>query len=917
MDDKIYLVDGSGYIFRAYYAVAPLTTRAGFPTNALFGFVRMLKKLISDAGSEYLAVAFDAGRETFRLSMYPRYKANRAECPQDLLVQMPFFRELSRALGLQILELPGYEADDVIGTLAVRLASHGRDVVIVSGDKDFMQLVSPQITIWDTLHDRRFGEAEVQQKFGVCPDKVVEVLGLIGDSSDNIPGVDGVGPKTAAQLIDKFGTVEGVISSLGTLREDSTIRNRKKIAQEIELNVGLVRLSRKLVEIDRRAPVVIQDQVNAVNIDALADESLLHALKRGQPRHELLRNLAERFEFSSLLEGLGTGAGEFVTQLGRSAGAVECRMISASDFASWLEEFRSQKEFAFDIETTSLNVLEAEVVGISFCWNDRAAFYVPLSHRDCQSQISLSDFWSGVGAAFADPDVKKTGQNLKYDLAVLYRHGVPVEGVSFDAMIAAYLLNPDKGSYNLTTLASDYLGRGIVEYEEALGDAADFSGVDVARATEYACQDAQYAWLLKKALQPNIVAQDLGRVLDEIEMPLVPVLARMELKGVCLDEERLAVMSAEFAESLERIRTEIYELAGCEFNINSPKQLAEILFDKLGISTKGIRRTKTGISTDAAVLEKLSEDHPLPAHLLRYRMLHKLKSTYIDALPVQVSPVSRRLHSRLNQTGTGTGRLSSSEPNLQNIPIQTPEGRKIREAFIASPGKVLISADYSQIELRLLAHMSGDANMIAAFRGDLDIHAGTARELMGLDSGAKVSPEQRRLGKTINFGIVYGMGGYRLSRELGIPLAAANSYIEGYFRHYPGVRNFFNELEVRAQEEGFVRTLFGRKRVLEGIDASGRDRGFVVRAALNAPIQGSAADVIKCAMIRIDRLIRAKNLPIAMILQIHDELLFECDEHFCNDAAHIITAEMERVVDLKVPLKVDVGMGHNWGEAHR
>jgi len=912
MSDIVYLVDGSGYIFRAFYAIAPLSTRSGFPTNALFGFTRMLRKLLQDAQSNYMAVAFDVGRETFRLKLYPRYKANRAECPSELLAQLPYFRQIASALGLPVLELPGYEADDVIGTLADRLAAKGKEVVIVSGDKDLMQLVRPGVTIWDPLHDKHYGEAEVKEKFGVPPGQVVEVLALSGDSSDNVPGVQGIGPKTAAQLVEKYGNVEGVLSSLAQIKEDLTIRNRRKISEQIELDRDILRLSRKLVEIDVQAPVAIKSGDKVVEARSLSDESLMAALCRVEPNRQLLRELVERFEFSSLLSDLDLGlpGGEI------KAGADNYITIKEKEFPHWLNEFVKQREFAFDVETTSLDALSAKIVGVSFCWSDECAYYLPLGHLNEPGQAALEVFLHKCGPIFAAADVKKYGQNLKYDVKVLARHGVDVRGLGFDTMVAAYLLNPDKGSYNLTALAREFLDRRVIEYDEVAGQAPDFSYVSPAAATRYACQDAHYAWLLKARLEQGLRAGELMPVLCNIEMPLVSVLARMELEGVGLDVDFLAGMSQQFALELEQVQQQIYQMAGVEFNINSPKQLAEVLFNKLGISSKGLKRTKTGVSTDSSVLEKLSLNHPLPGLILHHRFLHKLKSTYIDALPAQVSPVTKRLHTNFNQTGTATGRLSSSDPNLQNIPIQTAEGARIRAAFVAPAGRVLISADYSQIELRLLAHMSGDENMIQAFKSGVDIHARTAREILDLSPGAEVSPEQRRLGKTINFGIVYGMSGFRLARELGIPLGVANAYIEGYFAHYPAVREFFDSLEKEARQNGYVRTIFGRKRVLAEIDTSGRDEGFVVRAALNAPLQGSAADVIKRAMVRIDQRIGEEKLPFAMVLQIHDELLFECDAEYVDQAAGIIKEEMEQIVELKVPLKVDVGWGRNWQEAH-
>lgn len=928
--DKIYLVDGSGYIFRAFYAVQSLRNREGFPTNALFGYTRMLLKLLREAESKNVAVIFDSGRVSFRTELFAGYKSHRKETPEDLVLQFPFFREISAAIGLPILELANYEADDVIGTLAKRLAGRGTEVIIVTGDKDLMQLVGKNISIWDTMKDVHYRDQEVVAKMGVPPEKIVDLLGLTGDTSDNIPGLSGVGPKTAVQLLNKYGSVEGVIAGVREIRADSSIRNRTKIADQIEHDTELLRLSRRLAEIDCNAPVEIVIDGAAKVIDTLPDAELLHALTRRPPHRTTLESLVERFEFSTLFDGLEIPEGP-PTKAKAEAVSADYKTIYAEEFPAWLEELCRQKEFAFDLETTSLDVHEAQIVGASFCWEDARAYYVPIGHVVTDdagavdsadevsvrgTQIDCGTFLERCRGIFGDPTVLKYGQNLKYDISVLACRGVPTKGISFDTMIASYLLAPDLRNHNLSVLAKDCLGRTLIEFDEVLDGRESFALVPIPDATRYGCQDAHVAWRLKSILAERIEAEKLGRVFDEIEMPLVPILGAMERKGVLLDSALLARMSDEFAQDLQVIRGKIFEAAGCEFNMNSTKQLAEVLFEKLQISTKGLKKTKTGISTDSSVLEKLADLHPLPGLILHHRTIHKLKSTYVDALPAQVSRITGRLHSRFNQSGTGTGRISSSDPNLQNIPIQTPEGRRIRNAFIAPPGRMLISADYSQIELRLLAHLSGDENMIESFRNDVDIHARTARELLGIAPEDEVPPEMRRIGKTINFGIVYGMSGFRLGRDLGIPVSTANSYIERYFENYPRVRVLFQKLENDAEQLGYVTTLFGRKRVLTDIDSTGRDRGFLTRAAINAPLQGSAADIIKIAMIRLADKIEKSGAPLDMILQIHDELVFECDTPFVTLAVDMIRSEMESAATLVVPLRVDVGVGHDWQEAH-
>jgi DNA polymerase-1 len=906
--ETTYLIDGSGYIFRAFYAIQRLSNKDGFPTNALYGFLRMILKTLAEANSSKVAIIFDAGRKTFRNELYPEYKANRSECPPELSEQMPYFRELSRALGLPVLECPGFEADDIIATLTAKLAAEKKPVVIVSGDKDLMQLVTDDVKIWDTMKDSRYGPAQVVEKFGVGPDKVTEILALTGDSSDNVPGVDGVGPKTATQLVQKYGDVENIIANIEALKEDSEIRNRKKIAEDIAANTQRLRLARRLVEVERAVPmekITDGDHHDLVGLLSKREVNAIH-----------LAELFDKFEFQSLFK-------EFKEILGRSAQSTvatdyQYETVLAKDFSSWLSEFKSQSEFSFDLETTALNLHDAKIVGISFCWSDKKSFYIPLGHKDAPNQVSWDDFVRATNERFADALVLKSGQNIKYDISILELHGVRVRGVAFDSMVAAYLLNPDGRNFNLTALANDYLRLPVIEYEEVTAGKSDFSEVAIVDATRYACQDAHYAWLLKEQLIEKIEAAGLTKVFSELEVPLIPVLASMERAGVKVDADKLRTMSAEFSAELAKLEVGIFEAAGDAFNINSPKQLADIFFNKLGISTKGVKKTKTGFSTDSSVLEKLAEVHLLPALILKYRGLHKLKSTYTDALAEDINPKTGRVHTRLNQTLTGTGRLSSSDPNLQNIPVQSVEGRRIRSAFIPEKGSFFIAADYSQIELRLLAHLSGDENLIRSFSEGLDIHAATAREIMGLGADEEVSGEIRRIGKTINFGIVYGMGAFRLGRELGIPVSQASNYITSYFNRYPKVKEYFSRLEEQVLSQGEVQTIYGRKRVIGSIDTSGRDQGFAMRAAINAPLQGSAADIIKLAMIKVNNLLQSSYPEATLVLQIHDELLVESADLGADKKKKLIddiVTAMESVITLKVPLKVDAGSGYDWQEA--
>lgn len=912
MKKKVFLVDGSGYIFRAFYAVAPLTTKQGFPTNALFGYTRMLTKLLKEADSEHVVVVFDAARKNFRHDLYAEYKANRVECPPELSKQMPYFRQISSSLGLQILEQEGLEADDIIGTLVTRLNSPDIEVVIVSGDKDLMQLVSDKVSIWDTMKDAKIYAAQVEEKFGVPPNKVVEVLALIGDSSDNVPGLDGVGPKTAAQLIKKYDNIENVINQKDQVLNDPEIKNRKKIVEQIELNEKLLRLCKRLVQVELNADFKLNiNSKDAVEVSSLNPDQLYSKLVRQSPNTEKLNQLAEEFEFKNLFTGLKLISAEAPKENKK----LDFKLVLNNDFEKFIADLKNQKAFAFDLETDSLNPREAKIVGISFCWNDSTAYYLPLGHQ-AQGQVKSTIALAALKPIFENSQIQKVGQNLKYDISVLIKYDLVVDGVHFDTMLASYLLHPDRRAHHLGELAQTYLNRNMKDFDEVLGSNLDFSFVDLQAARDYSCDDAYVTWNVKNKLAEEIKANNLEQIFYEIEMPLVSILASMESKGIKLDVDCLAKMSEEFALELAKIEQTVYQLAGQEFNMNSPKQMAQILFEKLQIPTKGLKKTKTGISTDSSVLEKLELDYPISAQILRYRVVHKLKSTYIDSLPQQVFAKTGRVHSSFHQSGTATGRLSSSDPNLQNIPISTAEGKRIRTAFIPEAGKIFISADYSQIELRVLAELSQDQNLINAFKNDLDIHSCTAREILNLKPDAEISTEMRRIGKTINFGVIYGMGPYRLSRELQIPMNVAKDYIENYFNKYPGIKQYFAKLEQEVTQNNFVTTLMGRKRMFSDIDRSGRDDGYALRAALNAPLQGTAADIIKMAMIKIDQTIKAQKLPIDLILQVHDELLFELDLSLKDTAIELISKEMENVVKLSVPLKVDIRSGYSWAEVH-
>jgi DNA polymerase-1 len=904
--EKIYLIDGSGYIFRAFYAVAPLSTKEGFPTNALYGFTRMLGKLLKLSDSVHVVMIFDAGKKTFRNDLYEAYKANRAECPPELVPQMPVFRELSSVLGLPVLELPGFEADDIIGTLSKRFSELGHPVCIITGDKDICQLVNDNVSIWDTMKDKKFGAEGVIEKFGVPPSQVVDVLSLMGDTSDNIPGLSGVGPKTATQLVQQYGSIESIIAAVDQIKVDKTIRSREKLAENISENKETLRLCKKLVEILTDAPIDLRDK---------SDEELLIFCARKSPDKDAVETLFSKLEFTSLLKELSLKYEKPASTISSSL----YKTIYKNDLNSFLTSIASQKEFAFDIETTSLDPHCADVVGMSFSFGGDSNFYIPFSHTNGEKvseQIPWELFKKEINPVFSDKTSLKIGQNLKFDLSILAAQGVQVEGNLFCTMVAAYLLNPDKNGFGMTALAAEYLSRGVIEYESLQNVEEGFQAVPIEAAAEYSAEDALVAYDLYKVLFPLLEEKELTNVFKTIEMPLVPVLSRMELAGVKVDEKFLAGMSEEITAELELVRERIIAMVGEEFNFNSPKQLGEVLFTKLGISTKGVKKTKTGFSTDASVLEILAERHEVPKEILRHRTLFKLKSTYVDSLPTSINKKTDRIHSKFNQTVTATGRLSSSDPNLQNIPIQTTEGAKIRQAFIAEPGSVILSADYSQIELRVLAHMSEDKNLIDAFHQGIDIHTKTAREIFAVPPLFDVTTEQRRVGKTLNFGIIYGMGAFRLSKELSVSMREAEMYIQNYFNQYPGVKKLFAKLESDAATLGCVTTVFGRKRFIQPSEFSERDKGFQNRIAVNAPIQGTAADIVKLAMISIDKAIREENLPLTMISQVHDELVFEAPKEHAELMKVRIQKEMEHVVTFLVPLKAEVGVGQNWGQAH-
>ena len=887
---SLYLIDGSSYIFRAYFGIRQfLSTSKGFPTNALYGFINMLQKVVKDEKPDYLAVAFDSKEKTFRHEMYADYKANRSAPPEDLAKQFPYFEPLVQAYNIHGVRVPGYEADDIIGTLATKAAKEGFKVVIVSGDKDMMQLISPDIRMLDTMKNQWFGVEEVEEKFGVTPDRVIDVMGLMGDSSDHIPGVKGVGPKTASELIRKFGSIQELYERID---EVDKVKLREKLVQDKEMAL----LSRQLVTINTSVKL----------------EGGIENLKFKSPDNAELKKLFSEFEFSSLLGELGEGSISPVLESHYET------ILAEADLERWIKKLKKSKIFALDLETTSLHPVRARVVGISLSCEEGEACYIPLAHRylGVPDQLSLDWVFEKLKPLFEDPQLKKVGQNIKYDLIVLRNEGVNLRGVAFDTMLASYILNPDGRRHNLDDLARDFLGHTTIKYKDVVGTASKeigFDEVDVESATNYAAEDADITWRLYEKLSPLLKGDDLKLFL-ELELPLIEVLAEMEIHGMKLDQKHLQNLSKKIQKMMEDRVEQIYSLAGEQFNINSPKQLSVILFEKLGLPA--VKKTKSGYSTDVSVLEELAAEHDLPEMILTYRQLGKLKSTYVDALQEDIFSKTGRVHTSFNQTVAATGRLSSSNPNLQNIPIRTEMGREIRKAFTAEGSNYLLSADYSQVELRILAHLSEDEALIEAFQMGEDIHTRTACEIFGT-SPDRLDAEARRMAKAVNFGIVYGLSAFGLSRQLKIFPKDAKKFIDQYFALYKKVKVYMEETVAQAREVGYTMTIMNRKRYLPDLKSQNRQvREAAERVAVNSPVQGSAADLIKLAMIQLAKKISEKKLKSRMILQVHDELLFECPEDEEQEIRALVKKGMEEVVPLKVPLVVDMGWGENWNTAH-
>lgn len=888
--EPVFLVDGSSYLHRAYHAIGRLSNSKGFPTNVVLGFTKMLLKLLQEKHPRYIAIVFDAKGPTFRHEIYEEYKANRPPMPEDLAVQIPLVKKVIEALNIKMLEVEGYEADDIIGTLARKCQEQGHEVIMVTGDKDFRQLISPMAIMWDTMKDKVTGFQSLKTEYGLDPSQFIDVMGLSGDSSDNIPGVPGIGEKTAIKLIKEFGSLEKVLESIDLIKG-------KKLKENLRENVESALLSKKLVTINQDVPLEVD----------------IKGLAIGEPDRQKLSELFRELEFRDLWD-------QFTVRKERDKDYNIC--WTEAELSRLISQIREKGLVCLDTETTSENPFKAKLVGISFSLQEGKAIYLPLGHdyAEAPKQIPMDKALSALRPVLEDEHIAKVGQNIKYDAEVLHFHSIELKGMYFDTMVASYVINPGLRQHNLEALSQQYLNYKMITYGDLVGKgkkAKNFSEVNIEAAAEYSCEDADITLRLMRVLSERLDSVKNEELFYGLEMKLIPVLMEMELAGIKIDVEFFQALSKKMASELKELEQEIYKEAGMEFNINSPQQLGYVLFEKLQLPTQR-KTTKTKrYSTDVKVLKKLAAyPHKVPKLVLRYRTLNKLKSTYLDALVKMVEPSTGRLHTSFNQTVTATGRLSSSNPNLQNIPIRGEEGKEIRKGFIAEKGFKFVSADYSQIELRVFAHYSGDPAFKEAFeRGD-DIHTRTASEIMGVSS-EEVTSDMRRIAKAINFGIIYGMGPQKLSEELEIDLSSAKQYIAAYYERYKGVLAYKERMIKDAREKGYVTTLFNRRRYVPDIDNPKQViRAEAERIAVNTPIQGTAADLIKKAMINLYERLELENFRSRMLLQVHDELLFEVPEDEVKAVIPLIKEEMENVYPLDVPLKVDVGVGTNWSEAH-
>ena len=892
------LIDGSSYLYRAFHALPPLSNSQGEPTGALHGVLTMILKLLRDEQPSHVAVVFDAPGKTFRDDIYAEYKATRPPMPDDLRAQVQPILEAVEAMGLPLLQVPGVEADDVIGTLCARAEKKGLQVLVSTGDKDLAQLVTDKVTLINTMNDARTDRDGVKAKFDVWPEQIIDYLALVGDSSDNIPGVPKVGPKTAAKWLNEYETAEGIIGHGEEIKG--------KIGESLRDNVDALRLSQTLAAIK-----------TDVDLDVDIDD-----LNQGDGDIDALRKLYSRFELRSLLRQLDDGTGSAPEPKADEEDLNDYEtVLDWKAFGAWLKKIRKAKLVAFDTETNSLDYMSAELVGLSLAVAEGEACYIPVAHDypGAPEQLPRDEVLERLKPWLEDAKQKKVGHHLKYDAHILARYDIELRGIAFDSMLESYVLNSVATRHDMDSVARQYLGKETIHYEDVAGKGAKqltFNQVDLETATPYAAEDADITLQLHDALWSKLVAvPSLTKVYEDIEQPLVPVLFKMEETGVLVDRKMLAKQSNELGRKMAELEAKAHELAGGPFNLGSPKQLQEILFEQQELPV--IRKTPKGQpSTAEDVLVELANDFELPAVIIDYRGVSKLKSTYTDKLPLMINEQSGRIHTSYHQAVTATGRLSSSDPNLQNIPIRTDEGRRIRQAFVAPRGHVLLAADYSQIELRIMAHLSADKGLLKAFRKEQDVHRATAAEVFET-ALEDVSAEQRRSAKAINFGLMYGMSAFGLAKQLGIARREAQEYVDLYFDRYPGVQLYMDDIRASASEKGYVETVFGRRLYLPEINArNAQRRQYAERSAINAPMQGTAADIIKRAMIAVHTWLHEQRPAARMIMQVHDELVFEVAKSEVDAVAEKVAQLMSDAAELAVALKVDVGTGDNWDEAH-
>ena len=898
------LVDGSSYLFRAFHAIRELSNSRGEPTNAIYGVTSMLRRLIADYGPEHVVVVFDAKGKTFRNDMYKEYKANRPPMPEDLASQIAPIHEIVQAMGLPLLCVPGVEADDVIGTLAAQATALGMDAVISTGDKDMAQLVNQHISLINTMTDTAMDHDGVVEKFGVPPERIIDYLALIGDTVDNVPGVPKVGPKTAVKWLTQYDTLDEIMAHADEFKG--------KVGEYLRDTLEQLPLSRQLVTI--KCDVPLDEDPQSLKFRPVDKEKLIELYTRFELK-SMLKALLSEGDSTSTVDDDAVPAGSM------SASQNYTTIFTDEELQVWLTKLKQSKLFAFDLETTSLNYMQAEIVGLSFSVEAGEAAYLPVAHdyMDAPQQLDRDVVLAAFKPLLEDPEQKKLGQHLKYDKNVLARYDIHLQGIAFDTMLESYVLDSTANRHDMDTLALKYLGHKTIHFEDVAGKGAkqlSFNQVSIDQAAPYAAEDADVTLQLHETLWPRLQAiASLQKVFEEIEMPLLPVLSSIERRGVLIDSKLLNEQSKSLSKRLLELEKEAYDCAGQEFNLSSPKQIQAILFEKQGLPI--ISKTPKGQpSTAESVLQELAQDYPLPKLILEHRSLNKLKSTYTDKLPKMVDADTGRVHTSYHQAVAATGRLSSSDPNLQNIPIRSEEGRKIRKAFIAPEGCKLIAADYSQIELRIMAHLSEDTGLLTAFAEGVDIHRATAAEVFGF-AVDDVTADQRRSAKAINFGLIYGMSAFGLAKQLDITRSEAQEYVDLYFARYPGVKAYMEQMRELAKEQGYVETVFGRRLYIPDIKASNAQRRqYAERTAINAPMQGTAADIIKLAMISLEQKIQVKKLPIKMIMQVHDELVLEVASDHIDAATDLIRTEMEQAASLKVPLVVDVGLGDNWDEAH-